>query len=143
MTKVQWTQALAVGIEIIDEQHRSLIDRLNRMVAAVEERQGEREITGTLGFLIDYTTFHFSAEEGYMEKTGYPELPAHRKLHEEFIRTLNELKQDFEEEGSTKPLAKALNALLGNWLINHIRSVDRKFGVYLADNNIDLHADKP
>jgi hemerythrin len=52
--------------------------------------------------------------------------------------TLNELEQDFEEEGSTKPLAKALKAFLGNWLVKHIRSVDQQFGAYLADNDIVL-----
>ena len=132
MMNVQWTTDLAVGVELIDEQHRALIDRLNRMAAAVEERQGEREIARTLGFLIEYTHFHFSAEEEYMEEAAYPELDAHRKLHGEFIRTLDDLKRDFEEEGSTKPLAQALNDLLGNWLVTHIRTEDRKFGSYLA-----------
>lgn len=138
MMQVQWNQDLAVGIELVDTQHQALIERLNRMAVAVEERQGEREIARTLGFLIDYTHYHFSAEEGYMEKAGYPELPAHRLLHKEFTTTLDELKRDFEEEGSTKPLARALNAFLGNWLVNHIRTIDRKFGVFLAEKGIEI-----
>lgn len=63
MEKIRWSDNLSVGVELIDEQHKMLIQRLNDMTSAIEESKGPNEIARTLNFLIEYTDFHFSAEE--------------------------------------------------------------------------------
>src|ERR1035437_4783406 len=104
MGKIVWTEDLSVGVELIDRQHQTLIARLNDVSAAVDNQQGETEIGKTLGFLTDYAEFHFAAEEKVMTQAAYPGLEEQKAAHREFIVTLDNLKQDFEEEGSTRPL---------------------------------------
>ena len=138
MACVQWTDDLSVGNRVIDEQHKSLIDRLNAVSAALAAHHGEAEIMNTLGFLADYTTFHFSAEERFMDASSYPGLEAQKVRHQDFVDTLDELERDFREEGSTKILADAINTFLVNWLTNHIQGMDKTFADYLAGEGITL-----
>jgi hemerythrin len=125
-------------VDAIDEQHKIWIGRYNSVVEAIESRGGPAPVTNTLGFLIDYTDVHFSTEEGFMTQAGYPELDAHKAKHEELRGTVANLVQDFEEEGETHVLEDAVETLLGNWLIDHIRETDQLFGAFVKANGIVL-----
>jgi hemerythrin len=131
MSAVNWDESLSVGVEVIDEQHKALIQKLNDTSAAVATGEGERQTAQALEFLIEYTEYHFSTEERHMEKVRYPGMVAHKALHAEFKQTLSELEQDFREEGATKKLADAVHTLLMTWLVKHIQNVDQNFAVFL------------
>lgn len=141
MKKITWSDDLSVGVDLIDEQHKMLIKRLNDMSEAIEDVKGPTEIARTLEFLIDYTDFHFSAEASYMKKTGYPGLADHLKKHGEFTSTLTDLEEEFREEGATHMLAESLDTFLVNWLIKHISTVDVEFGRYLGEKGITLEGE--
>ena len=87
----------------------------------------------TLEFMVDYTDFHFSAEEETMVKYEYPGLELQKDQHKQFIVTLNNIVEDFKEEGPTSSLATSINVFLLNWLINHIKGVDSKLGQFLTE----------
>ena len=63
MKKIEWDKSLATGIKSIDYEHKMLIERLNAVIEAIDNSQGEGAIAKTLDFLLDYTNFHFSNEE--------------------------------------------------------------------------------
>jgi len=138
MPEIQWNDDLSVGIELIDEQHRMLIERMNAVSAATEAHHGVEKIAKTLDFLVEYTEFHFSTEEKHMAAHGYPGLPEHHTKHEELKDILRDLEQDFKEEGATYTLADSINTLLGNWLVKHIKAVDVPFGAFLKEKGIVL-----
>jgi len=138
MKEVQWNEDLSVGVGLIDEQHKTLIDHLNNLAKAIESRQGPTKIVGTLDFLIKYTDFHFSTEEEHMAAHQYPGLDAHRGQHAEFKGTLAALEQDFGEEGATNELADSLDTLLVNWLVQHIKGTDVQFGKFLKEKGVTL-----
>ena len=66
MKEITWTSDLSVGIELIDGQHKMLIKHLNDLSQSLESGEGPAKIATTLNFLIDYTNFHFTAEEKHM-----------------------------------------------------------------------------
>jgi hemerythrin len=132
MRTLEWDDTLSIGVEMIDEQHRTWIERFNKVAEAVKERRGANEISRTLGFLVDYTEEHFGTEEARMAETGYPESEAHLDRHNDIRLTLNGLVEDFREDGPTEELAGDVETFLGNWLIKHIREVDMKLGAFLA-----------
>ena len=138
MKQVEWTNDLSVGIELIDEQHRMLIKCLNDLKAALNHNEGASKIGSTLNFLIEYTDFHFSAEQRHMAAQEYPGLEAHKVKHAEFKSTLNSIEQDFREDGANPDLAVAIDTLLVNWLLAHIRAVDTEFGVFLKNKGVVL-----
>ena len=133
MKKIEWDDSLSVGVNLIDEQHKMLIQRLNDLARAIEMTQGEGGIVQTLDFLIEYTDFHFSAEEKYMAEHDYPGLDYQKKQHEEFKTSLKNLVDDYEYEGVTRALTTSVNVFLLNWLVNHIKGVDHKLGEFLQE----------
>jgi len=136
MEKLQWQDGLSVGVELIDAQHRKWIDHFNNAAEALESHQDIEQINTTLGFLIDYTGTHFSTEVKLMSEHNYPGLEEHQAKHDELKKTLDDLVQDFEEEGATHLLAESVNTFLGNWLIKHIQDVDMKFGAFVKESGI-------
>ncbi|MDP7080660.1 MAG: bacteriohemerythrin [Candidatus Undinarchaeales archaeon] len=133
MTTIAWDDSYSVGIELIDEQHKMLIQRFNNLSSALKVTQGSGKVTKMLDFMVDYTDFHFSTEEKHMEELGYPGMTYHKKQHDEFKRTLGLLIEDFQEEGATRALATSINVFLVNWLINHFQVVDTEFARFLID----------
>lgn len=138
MEMVQWTDDLSVGVDLIDEQHKMLVKRLNDLHAAVAAHQGQNAISSTLGFLIEYAHFHFETEEKYMAESNYPGMEHHQGEHGEYKKTLASLEQDFKEDGATHELAERIDTLLVNWFIDHILAVDMQFSHFLQENNIVL-----
>ncbi len=138
MTCIEWNDELSVGIDLIDEQHKTLIQRLAQLSRAVDTSQGASEILKSLEFMYEYTDFHFTDEEKQMARYEYPGLEDQRRMHAEFIGSIKKLEEDFEEEGATGSLAESINTLLMNWLVKHIKGEDVKFGAYINENNIKI-----
>ncbi len=130
MKRMQWNESLAVGIEQIDNQHKIWMEHFNSAAEAIAAKQSPSQISKTLGFLMDYTEMHFSTEEKYMTELGYAGLQDHKSRHNELRTTLTNLVKDFEDEGVTSKLADAIDSFLGNWLVQHINEVDKKFAAF-------------
>ncbi len=139
MTEIAWTPDLATGVELIDEQHKQLIERMNELDRAVRFSRGVPKIIKTLDFLIEYTDFHFGTEEKNMVELDYPQYDYHHGQHAEFVNTLKNLEMDFEEEGATEALAESINTFMFNWLVNHIKTVDVQFGRFLDEKGATCH----
>ena len=133
MTEIEWDDSLSVGVDLIDEQHKMLIQRIKDLSDAVNSSRGAGQIGKTLGFMIDYTNFHFSTEEKHMTELGYPGFDIHKQQHEEFKSTLNDMVTEFEEDGATAQLSEGVNTYLISWLVKHIKSIDTKFGEFLQE----------
>ena len=89
MGGIKWSKELELGIPEIDEQHKKLIDLINLFYTEPEE---SKKVERFLTELEDYINYHFSYEEAFMEKIGFPELPTHRKAHSMFKKIFAEKK---------------------------------------------------
>ena len=138
MSQIIWDESLSTGIGLIDEQHKKWIEHLHNVETAIRAQRGMQQVANTLGFLVDYTQLHFSTEEKYMSETGYPEREDHSARHEELKGTLDDLVEDFRQEGVTEKISEAIGTFLGNWLRDHIRDVDRAFAAFLKEKKIQL-----
>ena len=136
MSEIEWDDSLSVGVDLIDEQHKMLIEKLKDLSDDLRKGHEQDRILKTLGFMIDYTDFHFSAEEKVMADQGYPELEDQQQQHAEFKATLDNILLDLREDGPTDELAKSINVFLLNWLINHIKGSDQKLGAYLNEKGL-------
>ena len=70
---IKWTEDLSVGFDRIDDQHKELIERLDKFIQAMTEGKGRNEVEDVIKFLGKYVEEHFSTEETYMSKFDYPE----------------------------------------------------------------------
>lgn len=123
--------------ELIDSQHKELIERIRQFVESCEQGSGKVKAIQMLDYLTDYTDFHFSAEEKLQEEAGYPGLAEHRQKHAEFRQTLKELDEFLEEsEGPTDAFVAQVEENVVKWLFSHIKTFDRSVAefLFLADN---------
>lgn len=140
MNKIEWDDSLSVNVDLIDEQHKMLIQKLADLSDAFIKGLEQNKVMKTLEFMIDYTDFHFSAEEKVMQENGYPGLEEQKQQHEIFKSTLNNIVEDYKEEGTTKAIAKQINVFLVNWLIKHIKGSDAKLGNFLIEKGFESPA---
>ncbi|GAK48844.1 hemerythrin HHE cation binding region [Candidatus Moduliflexus flocculans] len=68
-----------------------------------------------------------------MTQHGYPGYPGHKKLHDEFVKQVNDLQKDFDE-GKTLPVKTS--QFLRDWLTNHILKVDQQYSAFLNANGV-------
>ena len=126
---IQWSSALGAGIVWMDYQHETLIEKINFLYTAILEKKGEDLISETIIFVEDYIANHFALEEKYMEAYSYPERYEHVEAHEQFRRNMQDLKS-FKNTKS-EMLAESLCYDLFEWFKNHIRTIDKKLGIFL------------
>lgn len=130
--KLEWTPDFSVGVVAIDDQHKELFRRVNAFTERVCERPGQCEVEDVVKFLEGYVYEHFSAEEKLMFANAYPAFESHKALHNEFVRSLIEIKKEYLSRGLSKELASLIEDKLCNWLKGHVKHNDRIFGAYLA-----------
>jgi hemerythrin len=128
---VEWTQDLAVGVKIIDEQHQEIFRRVDALLEACKAGKGKQAVGGMLTFLEDYIVEHFTAEEAIQMQYAYPSYKAHKQEHERFIQSVEELKKKFEKEGPSLMTVLETNRTVVDWLVKHIKKVDMDLGAYL------------
>jgi len=139
MERIEWNDSLSVGIDLIDEQHKTWICHFYAVLDAIGAREDQESIISTLDFLCDYTEKHFSTEEKYMTASNYPGFDEHKAKHEALKTTVADLVRDFREDGVSRQLADAVNTLLCNWLIKHIQEVDTAFADFAKKNDITIN----
>ncbi|THF64694.1 bacteriohemerythrin [Pseudothauera nasutitermitis] len=120
---IAWTIDLDTGIAVIDQQHRRIVDYINRLEGA-QQTLDRTAVGKVLDELVDYTLSHFIFEESLMEEAGYPFVKAHKRVHELFVRRVNEYLQRFR---AGEDVAGDIHRLLSTWLISHIRHEDADY----------------
>jgi len=133
---MKWTEDLSIGIDIIDNQHKELFNRINSLLEAIKQHICKDKISGIIQFLDDYVHSHFDEEERYMLKYGYPEYQFHKAQHEHFKKELSALKSELIKiEGRAKlgsyELSVITNQVVVDWILDHIVKIDKQLGKFL------------
>ena len=122
---VEWDDTLSVGIEEIDEQHKVLVDLVNKMHEAIHQRHGSDVVIGILSDLAEYTRIHFAVEESLMRILNYPDYDNHKQVHEELLHTVADLQE--KVASGKKSIGFELMHFLKTWLVKHIMEEDMQY----------------
>lgn len=131
---VSWDPKLLVGNAEIDGQHQELFRRVDQLLLALQMGSVAAEVERVMAFVGDYVHLHFRQEEALMQRTGYPDRPAHVAEHLELIHSFVALKRQLGKTGPTPEFAAALGAALVDWLKEHIATTDSALGTWLASH---------
>ncbi len=115
------------GIDFIDEEHAKLFSIANKAYEVlVNDFIPDKYdyILEVINELKDYTQYHFTHEESYMESIGYKRLLSQKVAHDDFIDKLNEYNADNIDENQKESLLELLD-FLNNWLVEHIFKKDK------------------
>ncbi|MBF0339155.1 MAG: hemerythrin family protein [Nitrospirae bacterium] len=129
MPFIVWNDNIGLGIREIDDQHKVLIDIINKLFDAMSAKKAKDILSAIFKELIDYTRYHFSAEETLMETCKYPDLAQHKHEHERLTVQVLDLQEQFAE-GKVMVDAKLMN-FLRDWLIDHIHISDKKICLFI------------
>lgn len=125
----QWNESFSVGVPAMDNQHKRLVEMVNRIYEAMRNAKGDQVVRQILQELANYTLTHFAAEETLMRKVGFPPLAAHIEKHKTLVDKAVGMMNDLN---SGKMIATvSLAAFLKDWLVQHIQNEDRQYGLYI------------
>jgi hemerythrin len=125
MQEIIWTDEFSVGIARIDEQHRRLVDMINKLISDPTATSRSETVSDVLGEMTDYVKMHFAYEEKLMGEHGYPQLGEQVKEH-----------RAFQEDTAKFCMAAAVHLdrvpemlmeHLSQWLVHHILEVDMAY----------------
>lgn len=128
MAAIQWTNSLSVNVSEIDQQHQRLIQMINDLDDAMRQGKGKETVGKIIQNMIAYTGTHFSTEEKYFDRFGYPDAAVHKKTHADFVKKAKEVKQKFDQGQLGLPI-EVMNFLSG-WLGSHIKGEDKKYSPF-------------
>jgi len=129
MPFIEWSEKLSVNVSKIDEHHKVLIKYINDLFDAMSTGKGKDVLDPILTGLVDYTKFHFSTEEKFMDQFGYHLSISHKNAHKELTAQVVELLDKFKSEKTN--LSIPVMHFLKDWLNNHILNVDKKLAEFL------------
>lgn len=137
----KFDDSLVTGNEMIDSQHKELIEKINALLRSCSEEPDKKAAMKMLDYLAEYTEFHFDAEEKLQQEIGYPGYAEHKKKHEELRRVVEELHDMLEEqEGPSDEFAQQVRTQVVDWLYYHIKGFDRSVAEFkfMRDNDARL-----
>lgn len=120
---ISWTPELDTGIDVIDQQHRRIVDFINDLEAA-QVMKDKKKIREVINDCVDYTLSHFAFEESLQEEAGYQYCKPHKKVHELFTRKVSEYQERMQLGDD---ISEELHAMLARWLVNHIKRDDADY----------------
>jgi hemerythrin len=133
VAKLVWTDQYILGVEVIDQQHRTILDNVNQLENAINNGQSQKQIGKLINKLVEYTLFHFNFEEGLQEKAGYPFLKPHQKSHALVAKQVTDFQTRFDKG---EDISKDMDGLLVTWLFDHLKHDDAD---YVGSVNEYLH----
>lgn len=130
-TVIPWKSEYETGISEVDNQHKQLVDILNKLYEAMSVGKGKDVLESIFNELTSYTITHFSSEEKYMVVYAFPDTQNHKAQHKKLIEEVTRFKNDYAN-GNSKISINLAN-YLKNWILNHIQGSDKQMGKYLKD----------
>lgn len=126
--RLEWKPEYSVGVKVLDDDHKRLIDLLNSFHTAYQYHTGDEFERKALQELVDYTKYHFEREETLMAEIGYPDLDAHKAQHRAMIAEVERFLEEYRQKGHEALLGVA--DYLNGWLIHHINGTDKQYSPF-------------
>ncbi len=133
MALLTWSDKFSVNVKQFDDQHKKLIDIVNRLHDAMKVGKGKEVLGEVLNALITYTQTHFAAEEKLMKGNNYPAYEQHKKEHNQLVMQVLDVQKQFQ---GGVALSQPVMSFLKSWLENHIQGTDRQYGPFFNQKGV-------
>jgi hemerythrin-like metal-binding protein len=127
---IEWQERYAVGVAVIDGQHREMLELVNRLLQGLRDGRERGALVETLRELVRATEHNIATEERLMQEHGLS--PAH---HADAHTRLLEAIRRFDLRLDPQGLA-ASASWLREWLLGHIDEDDRPFAEQLRARGV-------
>ena len=130
MPNLEWSDALALDLPVMDDTHREFVDLL-----AVVETASDDTLLAHWRTLVDHTDDHFGREDQWMQDTRFSSTNCHSVQHQVVLQVMR--------EGITYALAGDLGAIrqmareLAIWFPQHAQTMDAALALHLRGIGYD------
>lgn len=128
-----WDDRFVTGIDIVDRQHRHLVDIVNQVgnMLLSGNAVSEDTLQGLFKQLADYAVQHFADEEKLMKEHRLDQRHSevHTRHHKEFVQQVVAM---WKSRATMKNPAEVLHGFLTAWLTFHILSEDQDMASQIA-----------
>jgi hemerythrin-like metal-binding protein len=131
---IRWDASIQMGIGVIDNQHRRLVDLINTLNRAMKLRKGRQAMTNVFAELVDYTKTHFGDEEKLMRQYDYEGLGEQEAQHKHFAAEMKELHKEVSRGNAM--VTMDLMDFLKDWLVKHIKGTDKKYQAFFKSKGL-------
>ena len=127
---ISWSPSFSVGVKVIDDQHKGLLNLVNDMFNHVTENpEEEREyFKSVIQQAVQYIKVHFGTEEKIMIRTNFPGYAEHKKAHDTFVLTVVDNIKNFE--AGRRIVLLDFTKFLKEWILSHIAFMDKQYVAY-------------
>ncbi|MCL2139581.1 MAG: bacteriohemerythrin [Treponema sp.] len=132
---VKWSATFSVGIKIIDDQHKGLINLVNDLFNHVTGNREEEYLyfKKIIQSAVQYVKVHFKTEEEIMSQANFPGYSEHKKEHDKFIMNILDMVNNYEK--GIKLTLSEFTKFLREWILTHIAIMDKQYFVYFKQVN--------
>ena len=122
------------GIPVIDRQHNTYIDMVERLIMQCEKGDLEpSQIHSEVKEVVRYALEHFDDEERLMRSVNYPAYRKHLEKHNQFRTRLDDFLNVLKSEGISDDYGEVLTNWLLAWLEHQIQKDDAALAAYLKE----------
>lgn len=132
----KWDQRYETGIEVVDSQHKHLVDLLNTLVEVVTEQRhaSPDDITDLLDSLDAYARVHFADEELLMRQNGCDprHIATHTRQHAAFGEQIALARTEYLAAQRPVEILELLASFVTSWLSFHILGSDKDMAAQIS-----------
>lgn len=122
MTGLAWQAEYCSGLEVIDQEHQQLLQRLQQLTAAIAQGDSFPQLQSLLLDCAAEIQDHFQHEETLMAAANHPEYLSHRAAHQNLLRDLRRIIDDVQTSPET--LTTTTADTISQLVIQHICKED-------------------
>lgn len=131
--KFTWLDEYSVNDKTIDDQHKQFFNIVNSIIELTEgDSFTEEDALMKVGQLGSYAFYHLESEEKIFKNTEYKEIDEHITIHNKFREDASGFIGKVEEESEDKKtVIREVAKYAGEWLRNHIITVDKGYAEFV------------
>ena len=130
MPHSKWSDALALGLPVMDDTHEEFFQMLAALIAALDNQVVDR-----WSELVIHTQAHFAREDQWMTATGFSSSNCHISQHHAVLEVMLETLGRGRAGETT--LVRQVAHELGSWFPQHVQGMDAALALHLRGVGYD------
>ncbi|KQO26348.1 hemerythrin [Acidovorax sp. Leaf76] len=130
MAQLEWSDALALDLDLMDDTHREFVDLL-----AVVDHADDAQLLPAWERLVEHTEQHFGQEDAWMASTRFASGNCHSMQHRVVLQVMRE-GAALARQGDEKVL-RVMASELALWFPQHAQSMDAALALHLRRVGFD------
>lgn len=132
--RLEWRNGFSVGIPVIDDQHRGMIDVLNDVGEAMA-RNDHAGCDRLFSRFLELSKAHFASEERVLFASGFPQAEEHARRHHDLLDMAMDAQARCRKLLQNSQLTECFNALL-EFMVGDLLDADILFKSYLEEMDV-------